>query len=162
MAPLETIGILGAGAWGTALARTAARAGRRVVLFARDPEVVRSIRCERRNPRHLPDVALEPAIGATGDLGEVAAADALLLTVPAQCVRALAGQLPPGATPIVIAAKGFETATGLRLSQVVSETAPGRPRVPPGHRGPRPESPASSVPDESPAMARPALRRSWR
>ncbi len=127
MARFESIGILGAGAWGTALARTAARAGLRVVLFARDPEVVRSIQCERINPRHLPDVALEPAIGATGDLGEVASADVLLLTVPAQAVRALAGQLPPGATPLVIAAKGFETATGLRLSQVVGETAPVRP-----------------------------------
>ena len=72
---LQTIGIIGAGAWGTALAQAAARAGRAVVLWARDPEVVRALRERRVNPRHLADIALEPAIDASDDLAAVAAAD---------------------------------------------------------------------------------------
>ena len=80
MAPLQTIGIVGAGAWGTALAQAAARAGRDVVLWARAPEVVRTIAERRVNPRHLPDVTLEPAVRARrrpgrGDGGRPRAAD---------------------------------------------------------------------------------------
>jgi glycerol-3-phosphate dehydrogenase (NAD(P)+) len=125
MAHLQTIGIVGAGAWGTALAQAAARAGREVVLWARDPELVRALRERRVNPRYLTDIALEPAIGASSDLAELAAADVLLLTVPAQVVRALVRQLPAGDAPLVIAAKGFETATGQRLSEVVADERPG-------------------------------------
>jgi glycerol-3-phosphate dehydrogenase (NAD(P)+) len=125
MAPLQTIGILGAGAWGTALAQAAARAGREVVLWARDPALVHSIRERRVNPRYLTEIALEPAIGASCNLAAAAAADLLLLTVPAQSLRALTRQLPAGAAPLVIAAKGLETATGQRLSQVVAGERPG-------------------------------------
>jgi glycerol-3-phosphate dehydrogenase (NAD(P)+) len=125
MAPLQTIGIVGAGAWGTALAQAAARAGREVVLWARAPEVVRTIAERRVNPRRLSDIALEPAIRATGDLAEAMAADLVLLTVPAQVLRALAHELPAGGTPLVIAAKGLETATGQRLSEVVAGARPG-------------------------------------
>ncbi len=127
MAAVEAIGIVGAGAWGTGLAQAAARAGRRVLLFARDPEVVRSIRAQRIHPRHLREMTLEPAIEATGDLARLAAADALLLTVPAQTLRAVTGALGPGRAPLVICAKGLETTTGLRLSEVVRESAPERP-----------------------------------
>jgi glycerol-3-phosphate dehydrogenase (NAD(P)+) len=127
MARLQTIGIVGAGAWGTALAQAAARAGRGVVLWARDPALVRELRERRVNPRHLADVALEHAIEASGELGAVAAADLLLLTVPAQVLRTLVRQLPAGDAPLVICAKGFETATGLRLSEVVTGERPGSP-----------------------------------
>ena len=96
MADFHTIGIIGAGAWGTALAQAAARAGRRVLLFARDPAVVRSIRADRINPRHLTDVALEPAIDATADLadlrrGRSAAADGAGADAPERGAGTAAG-----------------------------------------------------------------------
>ena len=124
MAQLQTIGILGAGAWGTALAQVAARAGRRVVLWARDPQLVRALRQDRVNPRHLAGITLEPALEASSELTAAAAADLLLLAVPAQSLRMLIRQLPAGAAPLVIAAKGLETATGQRLSQIVAGERP--------------------------------------
>jgi glycerol-3-phosphate dehydrogenase (NAD(P)+) len=125
MKSIETVGIVGAGAWGTALAKTAARAGRQVVLYARDIEVVSAIARERRNPRHLAEIELDRAIRPTGMLEEAVATDAVLLAVPAQSVRALCESLPRSAPPLVICAKGFETTTGLRLSEVVGEVRPG-------------------------------------
>jgi glycerol-3-phosphate dehydrogenase (NAD(P)+) len=124
MARLSTIGIVGAGAWGTALAQAASRTGRRVLLFARDPAVVRSIRAERVNPRHLSDFVLEPAIEPVAEPGALEAADLLLLTVPAQTLRDVARVLPPGPAPLVICAKGLETATGRRLSEVLASERP--------------------------------------
>ncbi|HEX5078472.1 MAG TPA: NAD(P)H-dependent glycerol-3-phosphate dehydrogenase [Geminicoccaceae bacterium] len=123
---IETIGIVGAGAWGTALAQTAARAGRKVVLWARDPAVAAAIGRGRANPRYLPDVALDPAIRASKDLAEVAAADAVLLAVPAQTVREVCRRLSASGV-LVICAKGFETATGARLSEVVAQERPQSP-----------------------------------
>lgn len=123
---IETIAIVGAGAWGTALAQTAARAGREVVLFARDPAVVTAIEQRHVNPRYLADATLDPAVRATTDPGEVAAADAVLLAVPAQTVRVVCRALGVPNT-LVICAKGFETATGARLSEVVAEECPENP-----------------------------------
>jgi len=120
---IDTIGIVGAGAWGTALAQTAARAGRRAVLYARDPDVVAAIARDHANPRHLQDITLDPAVRATTVLGEAAVADAVLLAVPAQTVRALCRELRDCET-LVICAKGFETATGARLSEVVAQECP--------------------------------------
>ncbi len=124
MADFHTIGIVGAGAWGTALAQAAARAGRRVLLFARDPAVVQSIRADRINRRHLADVPLEPAIDAAADVADLGAADLLLLTVPAQTLRSVVRALPQGRTPLVICAKGLETTTGQRLSEVATSERP--------------------------------------
>jgi glycerol-3-phosphate dehydrogenase (NAD(P)+) len=125
MRAIETVGIIGAGAWGTALAQTAARAGRRVILYARDAEVGRVIAHERRNPRHLAEVDLERAIRPTGEIEEAVASDALLLAVPAQSVRGVCEGLPRSDAPLVICAKGFETTSGLRLSEVIGEVRPG-------------------------------------
>ena len=127
MARTLTIGVIGAGAWGTALAQAASRAGQQVVLFARDPEVARAIERTHRNPRHLADLSLEPAVRASADLGTAAGADALLLAVPAQALRALARSMPRCEAPLVICAKGFETATGERLSQVLASERPNSP-----------------------------------
>jgi glycerol-3-phosphate dehydrogenase (NAD(P)+) len=124
MKAIETVGIVGAGAWGTALAQTTARAGRRVLLYARDAEVVSAIAQGRRNPRHLAEIELERAIRPTGRIEEALATDALLLAVPAQSVRALCEGLPASDAPLVICAKGFETTTGLRLSEVIDEVRP--------------------------------------
>ena len=127
---MASLGILGAGAWGTALAQAAARAGSRVVLWARDPELVVEIRRDGRNERYLPGIALDPSIETTAELAEAAASEALLLVAPAQHTRALATRLAPliaETCPLVICAKGIEQQSGLLMSEVLSEALPGRP-----------------------------------
>jgi glycerol-3-phosphate dehydrogenase (NAD(P)+) len=130
-AAIDRIGIIGGGAWGTALALTARRAGRAVTLWAREAEVVAAINGQRVNPLFLPDVPLDPAIRATGELADAArAAQALLLVVPAQHLRAtataLAPLLAPG-VPVVICAKGIEEASGALLSEVAAACLPQAP-----------------------------------
>jgi glycerol-3-phosphate dehydrogenase (NAD(P)+) len=121
------VGVLGGGAWGTALALVAARAGHPVTLWARDPATVASINTFHENRRRLAGTSLPPAIAATSDLHEAAGCEVLLCVVPAQAVRevtmAIAGTLPV-ATPLVICAKGLESGTGLRLSEVTHDTIP--------------------------------------
>ncbi len=122
------IGIVGGGAWGTALALTARRAGRTVTLWAREPEVVAEVNGAHRNTRFLPGHAIDPAIVATDALADLAACDAILLVTPAQASRALAQDLAalvPAATPVVVCAKGIEAATGKLMPQAVSEALPG-------------------------------------
>ena len=128
---MQRIGIIGGGAWGTALALTARRAGRDIVLWAREAEVAASINREHANPLFLPGVALDRAIRATVELGEaVTGSDALLLAAPAQHLRALAETLSPalpGGVPVVICAKGIEEETGALLSEAVAATLPQAP-----------------------------------
>ena len=129
---MSRIAVIGAGAWGTALAMTAARAGRTVGLWARELEVVESIRRDRRNALFLPDYRVDEAVVPTGDLGEAAAgAELALLVAPAQHVGAVAKQLAglPDAPPIVVCAKGIDRASGRLLSEVVANALPGRPAV---------------------------------
>jgi glycerol-3-phosphate dehydrogenase (NAD(P)+) len=123
---IRRIAVVGAGAWGTALAQTAARGGCEVILWGRDAQAMAAIARERRNPR-LPGVAIDPWIEAVAELARTAAADVVLLAVPAQSLREVCGSLPQGGAPLVIAAKGFEAASGKRLSEVVGEVCPGRP-----------------------------------
>ncbi len=124
---MEKIGIIGAGAWGTALGLVAQRAGRDVAIWAREPEVAREIAEAHTNTPFLAGVALDPAIRATADLAEVARADALLLAVPAQFLRPTLAALAPHLareTPAVICAKGVEQATGALMSEVCAATLP--------------------------------------
>jgi glycerol-3-phosphate dehydrogenase (NAD(P)+) len=127
VAPIEIVGVVGAGAWGTALAQAAAGAGRRVFLLGRDPAVVEAIERGHAHPTRLPGIRLDPAIHATTDPDRLATAEALLLAVPAQSLRMVCHTLPVSGAPSVICAKGFETTTGARLSEVVAEVCPGRP-----------------------------------
>ncbi|HEX4294621.1 MAG TPA: NAD(P)H-dependent glycerol-3-phosphate dehydrogenase [Rhizomicrobium sp.] len=120
----ENIGVIGAGAWGTALALAAAQAGRAVTLWAREPEVVEQIRAMGENARFLPGVKLPEAITATGEIAQAARADALLVVVPAQHLRASLAALT-GAKPLVLCAKGIEKSTGKLLTEVLTEAAPG-------------------------------------
>jgi glycerol-3-phosphate dehydrogenase (NAD(P)+) len=124
---MERIGIVGGGAWGTALGLVARRAGRSALIWAFEPEVVTAINRDHRNPLFLPDVALDPALAATGDLAEAAKADAVLLATPAQHLRrvaaALAPHLGPG-TPVVICAKGIEDGSGALMSEVLAQVLP--------------------------------------
>lgn len=130
---LRRVSVLGGGAWGTALALTAARAGRDTRLWARDPETVRAIVETGTNPRYLPGLALDRPLAATTDLAEAADADLVVLAVPAQATRGLladlATHLRPG-TPVVVAAKGIEHGTRALMTEVVAAVAPlARPAV---------------------------------
>jgi len=123
----RTIGVVGAGAYGAALALAAARAGRKVLLWARDEATVTAIERTRRAPR-LADVSLPDAVLPTASLPALIAADALLVTVPTQNLRqaceTLAAALPAG-RPVISAAKGIEQKTGLFTTQVIAEAFPG-------------------------------------
>lgn len=124
---LETIGIVGGGAWGTALAQTARQAGRTALMWARAADVVDEINHHHTNARYLPGVALDEQLTATTDLARVAAVDAVLLVTPAQTQRAtalaLAPHLAPG-TPVVICSKGIEQDTGKLMTEVLAESLP--------------------------------------
>jgi len=125
---MQRIGIVGGGAWGTALAVTARRAGREIVLWAREAEVVTAINRRHENPLFLPDIAIDPAIVATGDIAAAASADAVLLVVPAQHLRAVAGAIAPTLRPgaaVVICAKGVEEASGALMSEVAAAALSG-------------------------------------
>jgi len=125
------LAIVGGGAWGTALALVARRAGGEPILWARDPDVVDAVNRRHENPFYLPGIALDPTIAATGDLARaVAGADAALLAVPAQFLReVLAGLAPhlPPPMPLLLCAKGIETATLLTMSELAAALCPANP-----------------------------------
>ncbi|MGE0733442.1 MAG: NAD(P)H-dependent glycerol-3-phosphate dehydrogenase [Alphaproteobacteria bacterium] len=126
---MNRIAVVGAGAWGTALALVARRAGHDVTLWAREPEVVSSIAQTRRNAMFLPQVELDPAIVATLDLAQALhGAETILLVTPAQHTRAVASSLR-GAMPkpasVVICAKGIEQGSGALMSEAVEAALPG-------------------------------------
>jgi glycerol-3-phosphate dehydrogenase (NAD(P)+) len=125
---MRRFGIIGGGAWGTALAQVLRRAEREVVLWAREAEVVDSINRARENPLFLPGVKLEAGIVATAQLAEAARAEAILLVPPAQHLRALARSLAPHlakGTPIVICTKGIEEKSGALMSEAAADALPG-------------------------------------
>jgi len=119
------IGVVGGGAWGTALACLARRAGRTVTLWSRDPAISKAIATKQANPVYLAGMPLEPGIKAAAGLDELGGCDVLLLVSPAQAVRELAERLP-GDSPVVICAKGIEAATGLLMPEVFEQVQPGR------------------------------------
>ncbi|GLS30224.1 glycerol-3-phosphate dehydrogenase (NAD(P)+) [Mesorhizobium albiziae] len=125
------ITVLGGGAWGTALACAARRAGHDARLWARDAETVEAINTRRENPRYLPGLKLAEGIAATTDLAAAAdGADIVLAVTPAQTLRALLavvqGKIRQG-VPVVLCAKGIERDTGRLLSSVAEELLPHNP-----------------------------------
>jgi glycerol-3-phosphate dehydrogenase (NAD(P)+) len=123
------IAILGAGAWGTALALAAHAAGRRTSLWVREADVLADIRAGRGN-RFLPGTAIPGEMMVTGDLNEAAGADALLLVVPAQVLHGFADRLRPllkPGQPVVICAKGIEQGSGKLVTEVAAEALPDAP-----------------------------------
>jgi glycerol-3-phosphate dehydrogenase (NAD(P)+) len=125
---MAKIGVIGAGAWGTALAQTiAGEEEREVLLWAREPAVVESVNTLHENTLFLPRIKLNKAITAVNSLSGIVDCDVLLIVTPAQHVRetlvALKGELAKG-VPAVLCAKGIEMKTGLLLSQVADEEAP--------------------------------------
>ena len=124
------ISIIGAGAWGTALALAGSRAGNDVTLWAYEREVVTAINEVYENTLYLPGVALDPGILATEDMAQAAVADVLLLAIPAQHLRVtiapLVGKLAPE-IPLIVCAKGIEQETLALMSEAVDATFPENP-----------------------------------
>jgi len=119
------LGIVGGGAWGTALAQVASAGGRETLLWALEPEVVDSINRAHRNASFLPDVDLNPAIRATSDLADLNACDAWLVVTPAQHMRAVLEQARDCDKPMVLCSKGIEEKSGELLHRVASQACPG-------------------------------------
>jgi len=128
---VNRLAIIGGGAWGTALAIVAARAGSAVTLWARDPAVVAAINHGHENPLFLPGITLDPAVSATTELQTaIFGAEAALLVVPAQFLRsALASLAPmlPVAMPLLLCAKGIETDSLQTMSELAAEILPQSP-----------------------------------
>ncbi len=119
--------MIGGGAWGTALAQVAAADGQRVILWAREPEVVESINARHVNELFLSSVPLSGSIVATDDLDALREADALLVVAPAQHVRAVLGGQDFGTKPLVLCAKGIEAGSKLLVGEVARAVQPAAP-----------------------------------
>lgn len=124
---MRTAGVIGAGAWGTALAQICVRGGLDTRLWAREPEVVDSITTRRENTLFLPGVALDPALAVTGDLADLADCDLILAVAPAQHTRSALSAFAPHAragVPIVLCSKGVERGSLKLMTTVLAETVP--------------------------------------
>jgi glycerol-3-phosphate dehydrogenase (NAD(P)+) len=126
----KTAGVIGAGAWGTALAQVAGWAGLDVLLQAREPEVVESIRARRINEAFLPGVMIDDHVSVTGDLADLGACDLILAVPPAQHMRstlqAFAAHHRPG-VPVILCSKGIERGSLKLMTDVLAETLPAAP-----------------------------------
>ena len=126
MPSFQTVAVIGAGAWGTALAGVAARAGRDVVLYARDAAIAAEIAATRANPK-LPAVTLDPSVKVTDDIALAAGADIILVATPAQNLREAAAAIAPYLAvtkPVIACAKGIERGTHKFMTEVIAEAAP--------------------------------------
>ena len=127
---MQKIGVLGAGAWGTALAAAAVNAGRDTLLWARETDVVATVNSIHENKMFLPGVTLDERLRATGELADFGTCDAILIVSPAQHLRGMSLDLVPhirAGVPLVICSKGIEVSSGKLLSDVLGETAPDNP-----------------------------------
>ncbi len=121
MSAPDTVGVVGAGAWGTAIAQLAASNGYQVRLWARDPARVEAIVATRRNEAYLPGVDLAPLIEPVTDLTWVAEAEVVFVVTPAQAMRAVLEELPCYAQPLVLCSKGIEAGTLKLMHEVARE-----------------------------------------
>jgi len=128
MTNFKNIGVLGGGAWGTALAQSACLAGRNVTLWAREETTVTDINTKHINTAFLKDVKLDDNLKATTDLAEIAKKDAILVVTPAQFVRSVLTDLAPfiqnSTAPLIICAKGIEQSSSKLMTDVLKETLP--------------------------------------
>ena len=120
------IGVIGGGAWGTALAQVAA-AGGEVLLWAFEPDVVEAINADHMNSIFLAGVPLSPVIRATNDLADLASCEALLVVTPAQHMRRIIGAAPVGDRPLILCSKGIEADTMSLMSEAAADTCPDAP-----------------------------------
>ncbi len=128
---MSRIAILGAGAWGTALAQTVARTGTTVTLWGRDAAKMAAIAATRENPSYLPGVRLDDAIEPTADMAHaLRGTDAILIVTPAQTLAAILPEVAahaPRAVPLVLCAKGIERGTGRLMSAIAAKLCPDNP-----------------------------------
>lgn len=126
-ADFRRVVVLGGGAWGTALALVAARAGREAIVWARDAATIKAINETGTNPRYLPDITFQGEITATDDDGFVTEADIVIASIPAQAMRGvlteLSDRIAPG-TPVVSAAKGLERGSQATMTEVIADCVP--------------------------------------
>ena len=124
------VGVIGAGAWGTALAMLANRAGSRVTLWTRNTQVIDSISTQRENAQYLPGQFIDPAIAITNDTSFISSCDLLILTIPAQSLRTVAislSDLVPAQLPLILAGKGIERGSLMLMSEVIGSILPHNP-----------------------------------
>ena len=122
---MAAIGVIGAGAWGTALAQVMASDGSHVLLWAREPELVAEINAARTNSLFLPSAKLAETVRATGDLADLADLPVLLVVTPAQHLARVLSGLPDAPRDLVLCSKGIEAGTGRLMADVAAEAAPG-------------------------------------
>ncbi len=130
MSLFDPIAIIGAGAFGTALAIAASRAGRNVLLYGRDANQMTEIASKRINAAYLPDIQLSSSITPTSNLNDIAKANLIILATPAQTTRVMVEALAPiikPNVPIIITAKGIERETGLYPSDIATQILPNHP-----------------------------------
>lgn len=118
------LGVIGGGAWGTALAQVSASGGDEVILWAREDDVVEAVNTTRENSVFLKGVPLSNHIVATGDLGRLGDCEAILVVTPAQHMRSVLRNLDVGARPLVLCAKGIEAESRQLMSEVAAECCP--------------------------------------
>jgi glycerol-3-phosphate dehydrogenase (NAD(P)+) len=121
----QTVGVVGAGAWGTALAQMLASDGREVLLWAYESEVVEAINTQHKNPQFLPRADLSETIAATGELADLANIDIVLAVTPAQVLGKVLSDLPKAPRDLVLCSKGIEAGTGRLMNDVAREVVPG-------------------------------------
>lgn len=119
-----TIGVIGAGAWGTALAQALASDGSEVLIWAREAELVEEINRDRRNSLFLPSAQLSERVTATNRIGDLGALPVLLAVVPAQFLGRVLTDLGDGPRDLVLCAKGIEAGTGRLMTDVARDAAP--------------------------------------
>lgn len=119
-------GVIGAGAWGTALAQLLAADGADVALWALEADVVDAINGGHENPVYLTGIPLSPSIRASGDMADLSGCDMLLVVSPAQHLRSVVARAP-ARVPLVLCSKGIEAGTGLLMSQVAQQAQPASP-----------------------------------
>lgn len=125
---MTKISVIGAGAWGTALAEVYSRSGHDVSLWVREDSLAKTLQDTRENSVYLPGIPLSPTLKISGVLQEaIAASDVVLCVVPAQFLRSVVRELAPCLRPdqsLVLCAKGIELSSKRLLTDVVREEAP--------------------------------------
>jgi glycerol-3-phosphate dehydrogenase (NAD(P)+) len=127
LSEIRTVGVLGSGAWGTALAQVCARAGLDVALWSHDPAVAAAVAAERANPLFLPGVTLDDRIASTADMAGLAGVDLVLAVPPAQHMRPVLAAFAPFARPglpVVLCSKGVEQGSLKLMTEVLAEVLP--------------------------------------